>query len=175
MKAKYVALVLLMMLLLGGCATMNVELTDPTGRKIPNPHYVLQSINDQITVTFYYAKYETIDDLDGTLIGKPVFLDLFTVHDIFAEKYKRVTLTIEIRNPNQVEYSLYERIELQVGDMRREAKSGGEIGKSNLPYRQFLFQLPYGEDVRYVDHHVSLDVNGDPVIQMGSFKYNLIH
>jgi hypothetical protein len=159
-----------------GCATtMNVELKDQTGRVMPDPHYVLHGIENPIQVLFFYTAYEEVSDVDGTVIGKPKFLDLLTHHDIFAEKTKRITLTIQVNNPNELEYSLYRLIKLQVGDARREVHFGDEINRSKLPQRQFVYSLPYSEDVRAADYLITLQVEGSGVMEIGTFRYNLIH
>ena len=174
MKRKYVTL-LLSMLFLVGCSTTHTVLKDPIGRQMPSPHYVLQVVGLPLYVSFYYTAFETIEDLDGSEIAKPVFLDFITPHDIYAQKYKAITLTIEISNAKNIEYSLYEHLKMEVKNPSKEIQKGGEVARSNLEYRQFVFQLPYGNDVRFVDHTIMFQIDNSDVLQIGSLRYNLIH
>lgn len=174
MKRKYVAL-LLSMLFFVGCASVNTQFVDPLGRQMPSPHYVLQVVGLPLYVSFYYTAFETIEDLDGSTIAKPIFLDFLTHHDLYAQKHKSVTLTIEVKNPKHIEYSLYEHLQMEVGKARTEVQKGGEIYRSNLEYRQFVIQLPYGKDVRSVDHSIMFQIDKSDVLQIGSLRYNLIH
>ena len=174
MKVKNVALIFIM-LFLTGCATTQTRFVDQTGRVLPEPHYGLRVVGEPMYVTFYYTAFETINDLDGSKIAKPKFFGFMETHDIFAEKYQSITLTIEVNNPTQIEYSLYERRMMEIGSPRVQAQTGGEIKRSNLEYRQFVIPLPYGEDIRSVDHLIILRIDDQDVMQIGSFRYNLIH
>jgi len=174
MKVKYVTLIFIM-LFLSGCATMKTQFVDQAGRAMPEPHYALKVVGQPMYVTFYYTAFETITDLDGSEIAKPAFFPFMKTHDIFAEKYQSLTLTIEVNNPTSIEYSLYERKDMKVGKAKTEMQTGGEIKRSNLEYRQFVIQLPYGEEVRFVDHLIILQIDEKDVMQIGSFRYNLIH
>jgi len=174
MKVKHVILVLVMLLFVG-CSTINTKLTDPIGRQMPSPHYVMQVVGQPLYVSFYYTAFETVTDLDGSVIAKPVFLDFLTFHDLYAQRTKAITLTLEVSNPKHIEYSLYEQLKMEVGNSRKEVRRGGTLNRSNLEYRQFSFQLPYGKDVRSVDHLVMFQVEGQDVLQIGNLRYNLIH
>ena len=83
----------------------------------------------------------------------------------------------DINNPDKIEYSLYEKIKANIGISYKydEMQKGGEVNRSNLPYRQFVYSLPYAEDVVDVDHTVTLLINDEPAIQMGPFHYHIIH
>lgn len=174
MKGKYVLLVLLS-LLFAGCSTIKPVLKDPTGRLMPTPHYTLEVVGEPITVFFYYTAFEEIKDLDGSLIYKPDFLEFFTLHDIPVQKYKAITLTIEVNNPTNIEYSLYEQATLSRESIQEEIQIGSSSRRSNLDYRQFIFQLPYDDDINLVDYLVMFQINDREVLRIGNFRYHLIH
>ena len=175
MRLKHVTLFLMIFLLFTGCASVNTKLIDPTGRAMPDPHYVLRAVGTPLTATFYYTAFKVVKDVDGTLVSTPVFLDFLTFHDIDSEKYKNVTLTIEVNNPDNIEFSLYQTLDMEIGKGRTKVQKGGEIKESNLSYRQFIYHLPLGEEIRTVDQHVTLSIENDVVMMIGNFRYNLIH
>lgn len=157
-----------------GCTTMQTQVVDPSMRQIPEPHYVLQGVSVPIQVLFYYAAYEEIRDADGTVIGQPKYLGFVTKHDIYAGKVKAITLTIEVANPTELEYSIYQNTIIDVRKMG-EVKQGNLIGKSRLKYRQFHVQLPYNKDIRKVNHDAIVRVDNNDIMMLGPFNYNLIH
>lgn len=176
MKIKYVTLLIALVITLVGCTTIEHNLVDPTGRKIPDPSYILAVLDTDILIVFYYASYDETVDLDGSSIPNPDYLDFLKFHDFSRKKTKAVTLTIEVRNPQGLEYSMYQEMELvirkdSVNTMKMQV--GGEMYKSNLPYRQFVFKLPLREDVRTVDNLVKLYVGKHEVARIGNFRYNL--
>jgi len=174
MLRRYKSIIfVLVVMLLTGCATIQPQVVDQTGREIPSPHYVLTGTDYPIAVLFYYSANEHIIDADGTVINKPKYLDFFSHHDIFAEKVKAITLTIEVKNPYGIEYTLYkhERIEMRnVG----EVQTGETLNSSKLPYRQFVYELPYGQDIKDVEHRVVLMVDNHEILKIGDFRYHLI-
>lgn len=174
MKAKNVAL-LFIMLLTVGCATIKPVVVDQTGREMPDPHYVLQAVGQPLRAVFYYTAYEELTDVDGTVIAVPKYLDFLTTHDIFAENIKTLTLTIEILNPNRIEYLLYQQTKIEGRKLGDERQIGGPIYKSVLEHRQFVYNLPIEKDVRDVDQYVSLSINDDEIMRFGHFQYHLIH
>ena len=172
MKAIHVTL-LSIMLLLVGCATVNTEFVDPYGRQLPNPHFVLQAVGQPLLVTFYYTAYEEVKDVDGTVIGKPVFLDFRSYQTLSVKKYKALTLTIEVKNPAEIEYQLYEQIKYDEAETGKSIQKGGMIRKSNLPYRQFVYNLPCEDGFRSVDQLVIMSVGNFEIMRIGNFRYDL--
>ena len=172
MKAKtYVTLLLIMLLF--RCATIKTEYVDPHGRQLPDPHYVLKAVGMPILVTFYYTAYEEVKDLDGTIVSKPVFLDSLTYQNLSAKKYKALTLTIEVRNPQEIEYSFYEQIKYDEADTGKVIHKGGRIKRSNLSYRQIVYHLPCEDGYRSVDQVVIMEVDNHEIMRIGHFRYDL--
>ena len=151
-----------------GCASMHVQYVDPISRSIPEPHYVLQGIGTPIKVLFYYTIFERIIDVDGSIINKPHYLDLLKKHNIVSSKYKAITITIEIANPTEVKYSLYQQMIIN-----KKVQSGGVLNISNQPYRQFVYKLPFNKDILNVDHHIKLYIDKVEIMRIGHFQYHL--
>lgn len=175
MRVKNVILFIIIFFTTTACSTINTKIYDPTGRAMPDPHYVLQAMGTPLTVSFYYSAFQQIKDIDGTIIPKPVFLDFLKFHDLYAEKYKTVILTIEVNNPTNIEYSLYQQLRMEVGKSKNEIQIGRELSRSNLAYRQFVYHLPFGEDIRTVDQLIILQINGRNIVRIGNFRYSVIH
>ena len=176
MIKNYVTL-LVAILMLCSCATINTNYIDPTGRTLPNPHYALRIIDTPIQVVFYYASYEETIDVDGTVIGNPTYLNYLDHHEFYGKKVKAVTLTIEVNNPSGIEYTLYQtlNVKFRKDSVNVTEKKIGKMNRSNLPYRQFVFHLPYGKTVRDVDNLISFRLNDNEVARIGNFRYNIIN
>jgi len=167
-------IIFILFFMLTGCAINHVQLVDPIAREIPKPHYVLSGISTPITVLFYYTAFEEIRDVDGTVIAKPTYLDFLDHQTIYTGKIKAVTLTLEINNPKGITYSLWE--EMKVNEKKvGEVQSGRYLNRSNQKYRQFVYRLPLGGDVRDVEQCVRLMVDQNEVMRIGYFQYHLIH
>ena len=174
LKCKHI-IVSLSILFFISCAGPSIVLKDQLGRKLPDPHYVLQGINNPITVLFYYTAFQKVVDVDNSIVFTPFFLDLYTFHNIDTKKYEMITLTIEVNNPENLKYSLYEKIEYERGDMRNEYIIGGLSRSSDLQYRQYVYNLPFKEEVKYAKHLITLTINDQTILQIGEFQYNLLH
>ena len=166
-----------MMLMVVGCATVQTNYVDPTGRDLPNPSYTMKPIGTTMSVTFYYAGIKSAKDLDGSNVMSVEYFNMFEKHRIFDNHYQGISLVIHINNPEEVEYSLYEHFQANIGlsYSYTEMQKGGEVNRSNLPYRQFVYNLPFREEIVDVDHTVTLMIKGDPIVQMGPFHYHIVH
>ena len=135
MKLKHVTLLVIMAMALVGCATIESPYVDPTGRQLPNPSYTLNVIGEPIRIVFYYTAYKTVKDVDGTEVAEPIYLDFLTHHEFYAGKIKAVQLIIEVNNPMEREYGLYQEVDLSVarGQVNTtKMQMGGEINRSKL-------------------------------------------
>lgn len=170
---RRIFIILIMLFFIISCSTITTQLVDPMGRVLPDPHYTLHVIGQPMIVTFYYSTFEERRDVDGSLIGKPKFLDMMNHHDIYEEKYKSVFLTIEIRNPEKVEYSLHDQIKWKTKN--KSMMIGGKVNHSNLEYRQYMYELPFGNGIKEVDHSMVLKINDQEILRIGNFRYNIIY
>lgn len=177
MNIRNVTLSVIMLLLIG-CASVQTNWVDPAGRPLPDPSYTLNPIGTNMRVTFFYAGIKSTKDVDGSDVVSLDYLDMLKPdQDIFASKYQGVCLIIQVHNPEQVEYSLYEKTIMKVGQSFKstEVQKGGERNVSKLPYRQFVYDLPFGEKIVEVDHLVILSIQDEEVLRIGNFRYHLIY
>ena len=173
-KLKHVTVVLLLFFIITGCASVKTRLQDQAGRQIPDPHFVLQPVGQPVLVTFYYVAIKSVKDLDGTYVGEPEYLTFLKTHDIKKDKYQGISLIVEVQNPNRLKYSLYEETKIS-GTKGTQMQTGGVVNSSNLEYRQFVYPLPFGDDLREAEHTVTMHMDDHIVMRIGSFRYNLIH
>lgn len=172
---KKQALLLFLILLCIGCAGPKVNLIDPTGRSIPNPHYMLMSTSNQIQTVSYWATFKSSKDLDGSTIQHPTFIPYNKDYKFSLRNYSYVTLTIEVKNPQQIKYQLIENVTF-IRKYERSAKFNRKvIGVSNLPYRQFKINLPFRkEDLGKIQYGVELMTIDDyPIMRFGDLNYKL--
>ena len=176
MKIRNVTLLMMFMLLVG-CASVQTQWVDTTGRPLPNPSYTLNPLGTNMRVTFFYAAMKGTKDVDGSNVVSLDYLDMMKEQDIFASKYQGVCLIIQVHNPDQDTYSLYEKVDMKIGQSFKstEVQAGGEKNSSKMPYRQFVYDLPFKEDVVEVDHLVIVRVNGVESLMIGNFHYHLIN
>ncbi len=168
-------LLLFLILLCIGCAGPRVNLIDPTGRSIPRPHYMLMSTSNQIQTVSYWATFKSTKDLDGSTIQQPTFIPYTKDYKFSRKKYSHVTLTIEVKNPQQIKYQLVERVTF-IRKYKRSTKFTRKIiGVSNLPYRQFTINLPFRkEDRGKIQYGVELMAIDDyPIMRFGDLNYKL--
>lgn len=173
MLKKY-PFIFILFLILMGCSTHKVQLVDPSLRAIPDPHFVLEGVGQPITVLFYYSAFEGVEDIDGTIVANPRYLDFLRHHDIFTNKIKAITVTIEVSNPEGLDYSLVETVSLKVKKLG-DVQSGRTLNSSNLIHRQFVYELPLGSNVRDVDHCIKVFTGGNEIMRIGHFRYHVIH
>lgn len=163
---------LIMLLFLLGCAAPSISITDQTGRNMPTPNYVLHSTDKKVSALFYYTAYYVEKDLDGYEVPIPQYLDLMKNNDIPKSKYKHLTINIEIQNPTEAEYSIWELVHW-TNKKGLDKGSGNRIGYSNRKYRSYTVQLPNSEDYRKVRYGLTItNDNGQTVMNLGEFRYS---
>lgn len=176
LRMKHVTLLLVMAIVFIGCATVKPNFVDPMGRTLPDKHYTLQVVGKPLFISFYYTAWEEVKDLDGSKIGNPTYLDFFKPNEINKKKVKAITMTVEVNNPTGLEYGLYQKMDLRIGQGNvniKEVQTGGEVNRSNLPYRQFVYRLPIGKNIHEVEQLVKVYLENTEVARLGSFTYKL--
>lgn len=182
MKARLIVVFFIFVIVSACAGNQRPIVVDPMGRNIPSPHYVLSDMRGYgIDVLFYYTLLEGTKDLDGTVQNNPIYLEIMKVNE-FA-KGAKVSLTIEIRNPNKHTYQLWERVQyINAGQDGTNMKArGGRLAVSNLPYRQFVYDLSTDPSLKTVTYGIDLiSDRGEVLMNMGNFNYlvsnsNVIH
>jgi hypothetical protein len=175
MNYKQTFWVLIVAVFFIGCAAPSLVIKDPAGREMPDPHYVLEGINYPVRVMFYYTAFGSIEDDDGTNVHQPVYLNMMEFHNIDRTKYDMVMLTIEIHNPYNHKYKLLEQVQYgqMVEDVVVDITSGRVLNASSLEYRQFVYVLPFGEDISFADYLITMVIEDEPILQIGNFRYQI--
>ena len=167
-------IILMMSLLLIGCSTTtNLKIIDPTGRDIPSPHYVLRSLYNGMTATFYYASLSVRKDIDGTIIQRPTYLPMNQIYTTIS--LSELVLIIEISNPKKVKYKVWEHSSIKKWKKNSGETRGVELAKSNLEYRQFVFKMPMDSEIKEVSYGVSIceEESGEPIMYFQDFRYKI--
>ena len=158
-----------MLLFLFGCAAPKLDVVDQTGRTMPNPHYVMRSIDKSISVLFYYSVISIEKDLDGYDIPVQKYLPLNQHNYISMKKYKYIMVNVEVRNPTEKEYAIWEMVTWKPSTSEDSA-SGRRVGYSNRSYRSYTIQLPKENKVKY--RLQLLGAGGNLLMFLGDFKYS---
>jgi hypothetical protein len=160
---------------LAGCATVNPQLVDSTNRIIPTPNYTAAIVGTPITVLFYCEARREVVDLDGTKVLRPEYLKFVKNNTLWLGDYKEVILHIEVNNPTEIKYALNEIVKQKFIKNKTfiDMQTGGLEKKSNLQYRHFVYKLPFGEDLRSVDHLVTFEIDGQMMLQT-HFRYKIL-
>ncbi|HUW05417.1 MAG TPA: hypothetical protein VMW01_04075 [Williamwhitmania sp.] len=167
-----VAAVFLTFFAVGGCATQNLDIVDQGGRQIPTPHYIMKSLDKSVSVLFYYTAISTEKDLDGYEVPISKHLALNQQNYISMKKYKTIMVSLEVQNPTNQEYSIWEMIQWKSNGGIDEAR-GQRVGKSNRSYRSYTIQLPYDEKYKNVKYTLQLLSSGGKTLMfLGEFKYS---
>lgn len=171
MKRAKLIFIPIMLILLASCASQNIMAIDQTGRQVPMPHYVLQSMDGNFQVLYYWSKHTGGRDLDGTPLSYPAYFDFTKDHKVDPKKVSKVVLTIEVLNRDRKPYELWERSVMhdRVG---RVITRGGRLAYSDQRMRVYQFELPIDEKLKTVDYAIDLaDSSGMPIMHFGSYEY----
>lgn len=162
-------------ILLAACSSTPPIVQDQVGRRYPMPHYTLQDMRSMgFSTIFYFTLYQGEKDLDGTIQSKPVYLDMLK-HNEFPAGSK-VIMTIEISNPNRLQYALWERVQYVksgTSSMIPDAR-GGRIAVSGLDYRMFNYEMPTSSDLNSVSYGIDVfGAKNEILFHVGDFNYTV--
>jgi len=174
MRKHIILLVTLLFFIVGCATTIRPTYVDPTGRQLPVPHYILQDMSGEIMFTFYYTAFKSKKDLDGTILRIPTYLSLSSLHKIKLSEYELITLTIEVMNPQRMEYRLWGQY-ISISKTENKIIVSNMLGKSNTSYRYYTFRLPFSDSIKEVIYGVSVyNKDGNHMMNIGDFHYMLI-
>jgi len=174
MKTIKLAVSMILLSFLFGCATGSMIAVDQTGREVPMPHYVMRTMDGNYQVLFYWATHEGVQDLDGTVLSKPTYFDFFSeMKEINPNKISKVTLTVEVVNPKMLRYELWERTIIH--DRNDNVISRGKmLGYSNQRSRTFVFTMPIDQAIKTVEFGIDfVNFEGQPVVHIGDYNYEV--
>jgi len=171
LKIKTVTNFIILLFLLG-CSS-NVQLVDQAGRDYPEPNYFLQSTQKPIAVLYYFTIYKDEIDLDGTKIPIPKNLSIHEKIALNGNNYSALVMTIEVQNPKEEVYELWEQIDLK-NKKGIQWSHGRMVGKSNRKYRAYRFWLPYGPEYKNVKQSLYMvGENQQLLLHCGFLTYSI--
>lgn len=156
-------------------STPKVNVVDPSGRPLPNPHYTLKTIGEEnkVSTMYYYTFYSNEKDLDGQLLMHPIYQDRKGQVTYDLDDTSGLTLTIEIFNPEKIKYSLWKRVVITTKD-GKQMYEGDRLALSDKPYRFHIIELPLNKEFEKVEYDVSLiGKKGESLMHFGPYEYGV--
>jgi len=166
---------LVMLLVVVGCASQKINIISESGEPMPNPYYVATSTSGiPIKATYYYVGFSEVKDADGSIHHTPVYLDRRTKYTIKKGRYKDLQLVLRVFNPTSSTYRVHTHITVQRKNKKSEL-TNGVSAMSELSYRQYMFRLPIGGDEKQIKFDVSLTNKDDKetYLHTGAFVYQI--
>lgn len=166
-KIKFILPVILLMLLTS-CAAPVYNIRLNSGKQMANPNYFLRDITGEtnMMITFWFTGFSTVIDKDGTEVFIPHTLSMDDVQ-VLDKNIVKVTVTIDIYNPNLFEYSINYNIKSQ---KNKDGVSHG-LAVSDLIYRHYTIDLPIKRKFKNTMFYGSV-LSGDvEIFTIGPFQY----
>jgi hypothetical protein len=167
--------VIIILLLLVGCAAPKLYITDQTGRSVPSPSYVLYSSSSHpLQVTFYWSSTKIKKDLDNSTHKIPTFFNFTKPQTFDVGEVDSLLLIMEVHNPKELKYQLWE---VYTASDRKGNKLLRDqmIAESNFRYRRHVVNLPYNVNLKRVSYGVQvIDNSGIPVMNIGDVVYRIV-
>ena len=170
---KNVTLFFILMVVFGCAGAPKLTVVSPAGDRIPNPFYTAGTTDgSHMRFTWYYVKYQGIEDLDKSIQLIPVHLDRNESHYINRKKTHELQLTLRVFNPKHEEYTVYmnKKFEYTNG---KEIRHHMIIGKSFLEFRQWEFPYPYNDRIKKMESFIEIHQKGRILLRTKKFKYSV--
>jgi len=175
MKIKNYFLPILLLVTVGCATTPQINVVDPMGQLMPNPHYFVTSTSETpIRAMYYYVGYVEIRDADSSTQYTPVYLDR-KISRIEMKKFNKLYLVLQVHNPSNSTYSVFMHQAVKRNNIKNYIVAEGVIAISRLNYRQYMLRLPLEHGVTNVSYNVMLtdEFNTETYMQTGAFLYQL--
>jgi hypothetical protein len=160
-------------LLVGGCATRpNITLMTPMNEPVPNPHYILTDVDNEIRVVFYYEAIAFTKDLDYTLQPDPMYLDKNVTHILSNKNFEGVRIVMKIFNPKEIKYEIY-------GILSADFRDGTDkrhfwiAARSNLVFRTHKINLSLDRGIKSVEFSFQIRKGDQRLVKTGNFNYTV--
>ena len=173
---KHIKIILLfaLFLTLAACGTtQKVTMLNTAGEIIPNPYYNAKTTGEsKLFFTWFYAKYQAVDDKDGSVQAAPVFLSRSVEHQINKDEILGLDLTMRVYNPQQKEYQIFinKTVDYTEGSdySRRFSK-----GSSFLEYRVWKFHFPCNDRIKEFEANIEIWSDNTTLLRTRTFKYSV--
>jgi len=172
-RFKNVTLFFVLLIVVGCAGTTNLTVVSPAGDRIPNPFYTAGTTDgSHIRFTWYYVKYNGIEDMDKTVQLIPVHLDRNQSQFIIRKKTHGFQMTLRVFNPKHEEYMIYVNQKIKYSD-GNEIRNHFIQGKSFLEFRQWDFVYPYNERIKKMESFIEIHQGKNIVLRTKKFSYTV--
>jgi hypothetical protein len=170
---KNVTLFFVLLIVVGCAGTTNLTVVSPAGDIIPNPFYTAGTTNgSHMRFTWYYVKYNGIEDMDKTIQFIPVHLDRNENQFITRKKTHGFQMTLRVFNPKHEEYMIYVNQKIKYSD-GNEIRNHFIQGKSFLEFRQWEFAYPYNDRIKKMESFIEIHQGKNIVLRTKKFSYTV--
>lgn len=168
MKLFKLLMTIMLLLFLVSCATPKPVILLESGRPLANPNYVLRDTGGtEMLVTFWFTAFTTVIDRDGATIHIPHTLTMEEVNMIENEIVK-LTVTVEVFNPHEIEY----RLGFDIKSQPNNGRMMGVAAVSEMMYRLHTLNMPIDGNIKsavFLGNVANKD--GDSMFTLGPFQY----
>lgn len=158
-----------MLFFLSACASApQVTILDSSGRLMPDPIYKLTDTQKRVFASFWFTAYQEFEDIDGSKVLIPTFLDMTKTNTIDLRMVKKLTLNIEFHNPYGVKYTMNIKIDCIESGLQ---KSAGDFTTSQFKYRPYEFSLDLTPKTKCRYMIFVTSETGERMLMVGPFSY----
>ena len=169
---KHVTLTLVLLAMVG-CSAPTMNLVSTAGERIPHPFYTARPTgNSPMSFIWYYAKWEGIEDMDGTTQTFPTYLDRNKEYTVASKTTLGLDMTLRVFNPTLEEYQIYVNKHVQF----KSIKAYGhrlQKGSSHMEYREWKFHFATSERVDTVEFNVEVVQGNNTLLRTNKFRYSV--
>ena len=162
-----------LLLVMIGCSAPTMNLVSTAGERIPHPFYTAKPTgNNPMSFIWYYAKWEGVEDSDGTIQTFPTYLDRNRDYTIESKTTLGLDMILRVFNPTLEEYHIMVNKNVQFksskGYGRRYIK-----GQSHMEYREWKFHFATSERVQSVDFNIEVVQGDNTLLRTRHFRYSV--
>jgi hypothetical protein len=172
-RFKNVTLFFVLLIVVGCAGAPKLTVVSPAGDRIPNPFYTAGTTDgSHMRFTWYYVKYNGIEDLDKSIQLIPVHLDRNMSHFINRKKTHEFRLTLRVFNPRHEEYTIFVNKKIEYSDGNK-IRNYFVKGRSFLEFRQWDFPYPYNKRIKKMQSFVEIRRGSDTILRTKKFSYSV--
>jgi len=172
-RFKNVTLFFVLLIVVGCSTAPQLTVVSPAGDRIPNPFYTAGTTDgSQMRFTWYYVKYNGIEDMDKTIQLIPVHLDRNQSQFITRKKTHGFQMTLRVFNPKHEEYKIFVNQKIKYSD-GNEIRNHFIQGESFLEFRQWEFAYPYNNRIKKMESFIEIRQGMNIVLRTKKFSYTV--
>ncbi len=172
-QIKFGTFLLIVCLIVGCSGAPKLTVISPAGEKIPEPFYTAGTTNgSHMRFTWFYVKYEGIEDADKTIQPIPIHLDRNENYSIDRENTHGLQMNLRVFNPGVEEYTVYVTNKIVYSDSK-EVRNHYVAGKSFLEFRQWNFTFPYNDRIKKYESFIEIRRDDNVILRTKKFSYSV--